>query len=317
MNLPTRFTDLVGCRLPIQLAAMSGIVTPELAIAVSEAGGLGMLAVGRRSYGQIAAQIDAVLDATGRPVGAGFIVEFLDRGTVAAIAERMPVLEFFWGEPDPSLVSGECAGRIVGWQVGSVDEAKAAVDAGCGYVVAQGVEAGGHVRGTVELATLLPAVRAAVGDAVAVVAAGGIATADDVGAALAAGADAVRVGSRFVVAVESAAHGRYVDRLIEADDDATELTTAFDVGWPDAPHRVLRTSLSAARRAPDIVGTRSGADGADEPIVKWHASAPTVASDGDIDAMAMYAGAHLSPITSRLPAADLVTELFAPWAGPR
>ena len=312
MSLPTRFTDLVGCQVPIQLAAMSGIVSPELAIAVSEAGGLGMLAVGRRSYDQMAPQIDAVLARTDRPFGAGFIVEFLDRDTLAAIAGRLTILEFFWGDPDPSLVSNECAGRIVGWQVGSVDEARAASAAGCRYVVAQGIEAGGHVRGTTELAELLPAVRAAVEDEVAVVAAGGIATSADLDAAFDAGADAVRVGSRFVVATESAAHERYVDRLIEAGDDETELTTAFDVGWPDAPHRVLRSALTAARGAPDVVGTRPGPNGGLEPIVKWHTSAPTTASDGDIDAMALYAGAHLSPITRRLTAAEVIAELLAP-----
>jgi nitronate monooxygenase len=311
MNRPTGFTDLIGCTVPIQLAAMSGVVTPELAVAVSDAGGLGMLAVGRRSYDQMASQIEAVLARTDRPVGAGFIVEFLDRDTVAAVAERLPVLEFFWGDPDPSLVAGACAGRIVGWQVGSADEAKAAVDAGCRYVVAQGVEAGGHVRGTVGLAALLPAVRATVGHEVAVVAAGGIATADDVRAAFDAGADAVRVGTRFVAATESAAHPGYVDALISAGDDATELTTAFAVGWPDAPHRVLRSAVSAARRGSDIVGSMPGPDGGRRDVVRWFVSPPTIDYTGDIDAMALYAGAHLSPITRRRAAADIVAELLA------
>jgi nitronate monooxygenase len=310
VNPTTRFTDLVGCTAPIQLAAMSGIVTPELAVAVSEAGGLGMLAVGRRSYDQMTPQIDAVLARTDRPVGAGFIVEFLDRDTVAAIAERLPVLEFFWGAPDPTLVAGECAGRIVGWQVGSVDEAKAAVDAGCRYVVAQGVEAGGHVRGTIEMARLLPAVRAAVGDETAVLAAGGIATAADVRNAFDAGADAVRVGTRFVAATESAAHDRYVDRLIDAGDDATELTTAFGVGWSDAPHRVLRSALESAADAADVVGSMPGPDGAPRDVVRWFVSPPTIEYTGEIDAMALYAGAHLSPITRRLPAVDIIAELL-------
>ena len=93
---------------------------------------------------------------------------------------------------------------IVGWQVGDVDEAKAAVDVGCQYVIAQGVEAGGHVRGTIPLHELVPRVRDAVD--VPVVAAGGIGTRADVARALALGADAVRVGTRFVAAAESAAH---------------------------------------------------------------------------------------------------------------
>src|SRR5690606_32458466 len=173
----TRFTELVGCELPIQCAAMSGIVTPELVAAVANAGGLGMLAAGRRGADVLLAQIAATQALTDRPFGIGFIVEFLDRDALAAAYDALPVVELFWGWPDPHLVDPR---RIVGWQVGTADEARAAVDAGCRFVVAQGVEAGGHVRDEVELAVLVPQVRAAVGDEIAVVAAGGIGTAADV-----------------------------------------------------------------------------------------------------------------------------------------
>jgi nitronate monooxygenase len=307
----TRFTELVGCDLPIQLAAMSGIVTPELAAAVSNAGGLGMLAVGRRTYDVMAPQVDAVLELTDRPIGAGFIVEFLDRDTVAAMAERVPILEFFWGSPDATLVEGECADRIVGWQVGSVDEAGAAAACGCAYVVVQGVEAGGHVRASAALSDLLPAARDAIGDDVALVAAGGIATADDVRAAIDRGADAVRVGSRFVAADESAAHGRYVELLIGADDAATELTDAFSVGWPDAPHRVLASAIQSASTAPEVVGEVPDRHGANRAVPRWSVSPPTRDTTGLIDAMALYAGAHLSPIAARRPASEIVAELMA------
>ena len=253
----TRFTELTGFEHPIQLAPMSRAVTPELAAGVSNLGGLGMLAMGRSGADVASRQIDDVLALTNRPVGAGFIVLFLDRDARAMAVERLRIVEMFWGWPDPALVLPD---SITGWQVGTVDEAMAAVDAGCAYVIAQGVEAGGHVRSTIPLAELLPAVRAAVD--VPVVAAGGIGTAADVRLALLLGADAVRVGTRFVATVESDAHDRYVDHLIDGSAADTVLTERFDVGWPDAPVRVLASSLAAAEAAADgTVATLTTPDG--------------------------------------------------------
>src|SRR5262249_52961890 len=157
-----------------QLAAMSRIVTPAMAAEVSNLGGLGMLAMGRAKPESTRRQIDGALALTDGPVGAGFLVLFLDRGALEEAAARLPVIEFFWGWPDAGLVPSD---RICGWQVGSLDEARAAVDAGCSYVVAQGVEAGGHVRGTATMAQLVHDVRSTVD--VPVVAGGGIGTPDD------------------------------------------------------------------------------------------------------------------------------------------
>lgn len=310
MNLPTRFTELIGCERPIQLASMSGIADARLAAAVSNAGGLGMLGVGRRGPDLLEPMIDDVLRATERPVGAGFIVAFLDRDSLALAAERLPVIEFFFGWPDPALVPERC---ITGWQIGSVAEARAAVDAGCRFVIAQGVEAGGHVRGEVELDELLGATRDAVGDDIALVAAGGIGTADDVERAFRAGADAVRVGTRFVAAVESPAHDRYVELLTESTDTDTELSEAFWVGWPDAPHRVLTSAVDASGDAPDVIGTMPGPDGAERPIPRFFVSPPTHHVDGRVDAMALYAGiGSTGAVDGRVSAAALVDQLVPP-----
>ena len=303
----SRFTEMVGCTLPIQCAAMSGIVTPELVAAVSNAGGLGMLAAGRRGSDVLLAQIEATRALTDRPIGIGFIVEFLDRDALAAAYEELPVIELFWGWPDAGLVDRR---RVVGWQVGTVDEARAAVDAGCRYVVAQGIEAGGHVRAEVELAVLVPAVREAVGDDIAVVAAGAIGTADDVRLAIGLGADAVRVGSRFVATTESAAHDRYVELLIESGDDDTELSEAFWVNWPDAPHRVLTSAVEASGDGPDVVGQMPGPDGTMRSVPRFFVSPPTREYTGNIDAMALYAGMGIGAIAARVPAAQVVAELM-------
>lgn len=301
----TRFTELIGCRLPIQQAGMTRVATPALAAAVSNAGALGMLAIGRPSLATAATQVDELLARTDRPVGATFIVRFLDDAILEAIAARLRVLEFFWGWPEARLAQ---SGSITGWQVGSVDEARAAQDAGCSYVIAQGVEAGGHVRGTTPWRDLLADVRDAV--EIPVLASGGIATAALVRNALELGADGVRVGTRFVAATESEAHPYYVERLVAAGAGDTVLTDAFSVGWPDAPHRVLASSVAAARAAsPDPVATMTLADGSTLRIPRLSTTPPTVGTDGQLEAMALYAGVGVGAVTGRAPAAAIIAEL--------
>jgi NAD(P)H-dependent flavin oxidoreductase YrpB (nitropropane dioxygenase family) len=302
----TRFTELVGVEHPIQLAPMSRAVTPELAAAVSNHGGLGMLAMGRSTAEVAHRQIDEVAALTHRPVGAGFIALFLDRGAWEAAAERLRVVEVFWGEPDPGLV---LPGVLVGWQIGTIDEARAAVDAGCAYVIAQGVESGGHVRSTVPLAELLAEVREAVD--VPIVAAGGIGDAAAVRRALSLGADAVRVGTRFVATAESDAHDLYVDRLIAGAAGDTVLTERFDVGWPNAPVRVLASSLAAAEAAPDgPVAMLPGPGGEPVELPRFTTTPPTRATIGNLDALPLYAGTGIDAVTARLAAADVMQELI-------
>ena len=302
------FTELIGCELPIQCAAMSGIATAPLAAAVSNASGLGMLGIGRRTPEQTAALIDEVASLTTAPVGAGFIVEFIDRAVLELAAERLPVIELFWGWPDATLVPDGC---VTGWQVGSIDEARAAVDVGCRFVVVQGVEGGGHVRSTTPLCELLPSIRTALGDDAVIVAAGGIGSAGSVRAAFELGADAVRVGSRFVATHESTAHDRYVELLVDAIDTDTELTEAFGVGWPNAPHRVLASAVSSSRLGPEVIGAMPGPDGTEREVPRFFVSPPTRDFTGTIDAMALYAGAgSIGTITARTSAAKVINELM-------
>jgi NAD(P)H-dependent flavin oxidoreductase YrpB (nitropropane dioxygenase family) len=301
----TRFTDLIGCTLPLQQAGMSGTATPPLAAAVANAGALGMIGVGRQSLAAVERYLDEVAALTSAPIGATCIAHFVQRDVVDLLASRLPIVEFFYEWPDAARVpdSVKC-----GWQVGSVDEAKAAVDAGCVYVIAQGMEAGGHVRGRVALSELLPAVREAVD--VPIVAAGGIGNASAVRAAMALGADAVRVGTRFVATRESYAHPDYIDALIAAGTDESVLTEAFGVGWPNAPHRVLRSSIDAATAAPnDVIGETVTPVGAHLPMVRFGASSPNRDTTGDISAMALYAGRSVGSVERIMTAAEVVAEL--------
>ena len=291
MAIATRFTQLFECAHPLQQAGIGGLASPDLAIAVARAGGVGMLS-GVLGQAVLTAQLDAVPD--GLAVGVNFLMPFLDRSAVETAAERCRYVEFFWDEPDAALVARAHQGAaLVGWQVGSADEARAAQDAGCDVVVAQGVEAGGHVWGTTGLLPLLDEVRTVVD--VPLIAAGGIGTGRAMAAALTAGADAVRVGTRFVAATESPAHPDYVDALIHATAADTELTTAFGADWPDAPHRVLRACIDA--------GTARG------DAQRWSSEWPTTAHTGEVMARALYAGQSVGAVRSRQAAADIVAEL--------
>ncbi|MEO8267887.1 MAG: nitronate monooxygenase [Ilumatobacteraceae bacterium] len=305
-----RFTDLVGTTLPLQQAGMSGTATATLAAAVSNAGALGMIGIGRQQISVIERYLDELTALTTAPVGATCIAHFVHADVVELVASRLPIIEFFYEWPDPARVP---AGVVCGWQVGSVDEAKAAVDAGCRYVIAQGMEAGGHVRGHVPLAQLLAEVCAAVD--VPVVAAGGIGNVEAVRAAMAMGADAVRVGTRFVATRESYAHPVYIDALVAADTEDSVLTEAFGVGWPDAPHRVLRSSIDAATAAPsDIIGETATREGKLLPMVRFGASSPNRDTTGDISAMALYAGRSVGSVERIMTAAQVVAELSAGFA---
>ncbi|WP_158292272.1 NAD(P)H-dependent flavin oxidoreductase [Paracraurococcus ruber] len=318
----TRFTRLIGCALPIQQAGMGSASPPELVAAVSNAGGLGMLGTARAGLTAetLPVLLDQVMALTSRPFGVNIIVSPihlagqtnrppLDLRIVTRAARRAKVVEFFYGEPNQRLVDmAHEEGALVGWQVGSRAEAIAAETVGCDFIIAQGVEAGGHVRGTIGTFTLLGEVLDAV--SLPVLAAGGIGTRRGVEAALAAGADGVRVGTRFVATTEANAHPDYVQALIDARAEDTVYTGAFSVGWPDAPHRVLRSCLEAAEAASDgPVATIERLGGGAVPIGRYATGVADRSASGSIAAMSLWAGESVSAVTRLQTAADVIAEL--------
>jgi NAD(P)H-dependent flavin oxidoreductase YrpB (nitropropane dioxygenase family) len=313
VDFETAFTTLVGCRFPIQLAVMGGGVgTPELALAVSEAGGLGM--VSATFPLPVREQLRWVQARTKNPVGVGFFA--FDIPVMGEqfewAASHATVVDVSWGEPDSSVVEQiHEGGALAFWQVGSVDEAKAAADAGCDVVVGQGVEAGGHVRGRTPLFSLLAQIVAAID--VPVLAAGGIATGSQLAAAMNAGAAGARIGTRFLASVESGAHRDYVSALLDATADDTVISTAFSEGWRDVAHRVLRRAIAAAEALPDgIVGQVSYQDRSWQ-VPRWATQPPSVFTTGAVTAMAMYAGCGVGDI-SDVPSAAAIVERIAQQA---
>jgi NAD(P)H-dependent flavin oxidoreductase YrpB (nitropropane dioxygenase family) len=306
----TRLSELVGCALPIQQAGMGGGVVPlELALAVAAAGGLPTLSSSGVAPEQLLSTLDTFAEKTDAAIAVNFLMPFLhDREVVSEVASRARIVEFFYDSPDPSLVAQvRAAGAMTGWQVGSLDEATAAVEAGCDLITVQGVEAGGHVRGDQPLRDLLAQVLEVVG--VPVIAAGGISTAGDVRSMLDAGAVGVRVGTRFLAAAESAAHPTYIQRLIEAEAADTVVTQAFGHGWPNAPHRVLRRCVEEAHRHPSETVAELALGEATVAIPSWSSMPPTRDVRGNIEAMAMYAGRSVAGVNGIQSVDEIVSEL--------
>jgi NAD(P)H-dependent flavin oxidoreductase YrpB (nitropropane dioxygenase family) len=308
--IATRFTQLVGASAPIQVASMPGVSTVELVAAVANAGAVGMIGTPMYSPEFLDAELARIAKATSGVFGVNFLMPFLDRTCVAVAARRARIVEFFYGEPQRELVDEVHGfGALASWQVGSLDEALAAERAGCDFVVAQGTEAGGHVRGQSSLLPLLSSVLDAL--RVPVLAAGGIATARDLAAVLAGGASGARIGTRFVASAESGAHPSYVRALLAATAADTCLTEAFSEIWPNAPHRVLRSAVAAAEAAKDAVVGETQHGGVATPIPRFSPFVPTIGTTGDIAAMALYAGESVTHVRSVQPAAAIVAELVA------
>jgi len=245
--------ERLGVELPVVQAGMGGgLSRHELAAAVSEAGGLGTIAVSGADA--IRRELAAARALTGRPLAVNLLLPFARRDWFEAAAEA-DVLVTFWGKPrrrTPGVWLHQC---------GSVAEAQEARAAGADGVIVQGVEAGGHVRGTVPALQLLEQTRAALPAEYPLLIAGGIAEASDVRLALDAGASAAVAGTRFLLAEESRAHPTYRQRLVEASE--TILTDLFGAAWP-APHRVVANSatknwLFRSRRS-SFVGHRATKD---------------------------------------------------------
>jgi NAD(P)H-dependent flavin oxidoreductase YrpB (nitropropane dioxygenase family) len=312
----TQLCDRLGIEVPIAQAPMGGAACPTLAAAVSNAGGLGMLALSWHPPEAARAAIRETRSLTDRPFGVNLVLAFPQGERFAVcLEEQVPVISFFWGDPAPFVARAHAAGAAVTSTVASAAQAKAVVAAGVDVVVAQGWEAGGHVLG--EVATL-PLTRAVVQAVDApVIAAGGISDGRGLAAVLALGAAGAWIGTRFLATPEAQAHPQYVERLLAADEAATQHTGLFDVGWPNAPHRVLRNSTlaawEAAGRPPS--GARPGEGEAvalgprGAPSPRYAAVTPAPGMTGDIEALSMWAGQGVAGVREVKPAAEVVAEI--------
>lgn len=309
--------DRLGIRYPLVQGAIGGITTAELAVAVSEAGGLGTIAMAGRGVDGTRRAVERFQTASNAPFAANFILEFAVADELAVCLELgVPMISLFWGDPTPHIGRIHDSGALVLMSVGSVAEAGLAAEAGVDVIVAQGWEAGGHVRGNTSTLALIPRVVDEVSP-VPVIAAGGIADGRGLAAVLALGAQAAWIGTRFVMADEANAHPIYQRRLIEAEADDTLHSSLFDVGWEGAPGRVIRNSTVAMWEESGRP-EREDRPGRDEEIVRagddivrrYEAVTAKRQYEGDVEAMPLWAGQGVGLIRRTQPAAAMVTEII-------
>jgi NAD(P)H-dependent flavin oxidoreductase YrpB (nitropropane dioxygenase family) len=313
------FCECVSVKLPVVLAPMGGAVGAKLAAAVSNAGGLGILPLWRGEVETLRKIVRQTKSLTSKPFAVNLNLDFPQEEHLdACLEEGVPIISFFWGDPSPLVRRAKDAGAIVLHSVGNAEDARKAVDSGVDVIVAQGWEAGGHVFGNVATLPLIPAVVDAVGD-IPVVAAGGIADGRGLAAVLALGASAAWVGTRFLASEEAQIHPDYQQRVLAANEnDTSHHIDLFNVGWPNAPHRVLRNSTvdlwEAKGRPPSGDRPSEGEVIAKSPshgdIVRYQSYTPGADAEGDIEALSMWAGQGLSLVRKRQPAAEIVEELI-------
>ena len=310
--------ERLGIEVPIIQAPMGGAVGPALAAAVSNAGGLGTLALWGADVSRLRQLVRETRALTTKPFAVNLNLEFPQEERLdACLEEGVPVISFFWRDPSGLVARAKSGGATVLHTVSTAAEARHAVASGVDAVVAQGWEAGGHVRGNVATMPLIPAVVDAVGP-VPVFAAGGIADGRGLAAALALGASGAWIGTRFLASNEAAIHPRYRERILQAtEDDTVYLEELFDIGWPNAPHRVLRNSTVAAWEAAGrpATGKRPGEGDvvanskSRGSIVRYRSYTPGADAEGDIDALSLWAGQGVALVHKRQPAAEIVREI--------
>ena len=327
--MKTAVTRALGIEQPVIQAPIGGLSNPRLTAAVSNAGGLGVIAITWLEPEAIRDTVRGTKALTTRPFGVNLVLDEPQEERLAAALEHgAKVISFTWGDPARYLGMVHDAGALALLTVGSAAEARAAVDAGVDIIVAQGWEAGGHVWGEVSTLALVPAVVDAVGG-VPVIAAGGIGDGRGLAAVLALGAGAAWMGTRFVASHEAGAHPHYLARLLAAPEAATFHSKLFDIGWPNAAHRTLRNGTIetwlAAGRPPS--GERPGEGEAiafkpdGTPVLRYQSDAPRIGTTGDIDNLSLWAGQSVGLVHELLPAAEIVRRtaddaerILADWA---
>lgn len=330
-SITTRFTQRYGVRHPFACAGMAFAgMTPELAIAVCKAGGIGALGVGFTPPELLREYIRAIRVATDVPFNVNFITCFDNDAQVKVCAEeRVPIVSWHWGHPSEENRRLLREAGVAYWeQVGSAEDARRAVEAGAEAIIAQGMEAGGHNfqglpdKPGLPTMALLPTIVDAVGKEAMVFGAGGIADGRGVAAALALGADAVWVGTRMVATNEAAVHDEHKRRIVAANGADTVFSSIFGPEWPHFnPMRLQKNRVVAEynHRLAEVPQERST-----QPLVgktvlygrpmemrKFNVILPTPQTEADWEEMPWLMGQGVGLVNDIAPAGEVVERMMA------
>ena len=327
--LPTRLTREYGVRHPFVGAGMGFIAHEQLAAAVTNAGGLGVLGASPDPPGSLPVMVERLRALTSGPFGVDLICAYTGFGPASTdwhidvcVQLDVPLVVFHHDPPPARWISTLRAAGIRVWmQASSYELAAAAIELGVNGIVAQGSEAGGHARGHIPLHALLRTIRHKWPDML-LLGAGGISDGTAAAAALRAGADGVWVGTALVAAVEANAHPEYKRRLIDSPGK-TLRTNAFGPEWPDQPYRLLATPVvrsahtsvrGAEVREPGTIGrTRLFPHSVNVPydIPMRSALPPTPETSGDWESMVYPAGEGVGAVRRTAPAAEIVRQMMS------
>ena len=306
-------TRLLGVTYPVIQGGMAWVADAQLAAAVSNAGGLGVIASAHLAPDELRAEIRTARNMTAKPFGVNIMLMSLNAGEAARICceEHIAVVTTGAGHPGEFMQEFATAGIIVLPVVASTAQAKRAASAGAHAVIAEGYEAGGHV-GELTTMALVPQVVDAVH--VPVVAAGGIADGRGAAAAFCLGASGVQLGTAFVVARECTAHPNYKRKVLTASDSDTQVT-GRSVGHPV---RALKNRFTRELARLE----REGAD-PDAVMSLGVGSLAKAVRDGDVDRGSVMAGQIAGLLKDEKTACEIVTgimreaeEVFASLGAP-
>jgi enoyl-[acyl-carrier protein] reductase II len=300
----TRITELLGIEHPIFQAAMSWASSnAPLVIAVSNAGGLGVIAAGPMRPEDFRIALNDIRRGTAKPYGVNIPLnnprapELLD----IAFEQKIPVMVASQGGPREHLARFRAIGTRWLHVVASVEHARKAESAGVDALVVDGAEAGGHPPPS-EVGTLVLVRRVIKAVKLPVVASGGIADGAGVAALLALGADAVQLGTRFIATPEASVHEKYKQAVLAAEVHETTL-----VGRGGLPIRQLKNAFSAKYEAAE----RAGASAAELGEIFKGSSLKKAALEGDVEWGKVEAGQSAGLVDEILPAAEVMRRLVA------
>lgn len=300
-----RICDLFGIQYPLIQAGMVWCSGWELAAAVSNAGGLGLIGSGSMDAETLRIHIRKCKAATDKPFGVNtpLLYSRIADNMQVIVEEGVPIVFTSAGNPKTWTKHLQDAGLKVAHVVSNVRFAQKVAAAGCDAVVAEGFEAGGH-NGREEITTmcLIPQVRAAVD--LPLIAAGGIASGASMLAAMALGAEGVQIGTRFVASDESSAHRRYKERVVEAGPSETML-----VMKNLTPVRLIKNKFFE-----EIIALER--EGAGDEAVKAHLGRGRARKgmfEGDMEEGELEIGQISGAVEQVMPAGEIVREVMGEY----
>lgn len=318
-RLHTPLCELLECQYPIIQAGMGGVARSELAAAVSAAGGFGCIGMVRESPELIACEIANVRDLTDQPFGVNLIPAstdpaLFDSELAVCLEAKVHTMIYFWDVIPSAVEKAKAAGCRVIYQVGSVEAALEAESAGADAVIAQGIEAGGHVHGSVSSLVLLPQIAQAL--QIPVIGSGGFASGASLLAALALGAQGIHCGTAFLATHESFAHDIHKQQVVDAHSADTVYTDAFAINWPpESPVRVIANKVTESLGDkllgydPEQIGREVVADDEGRPIYLFSTDSPLRTMTGDLERLALFSGQVAGQINKVQSAADVVASI--------